>query len=229
MKKGDIVYLSYTGRIKETGEIFDVTDEETAKKEGVYNPEVKYGDIPVIVGAGFLLPGLDEALLEMKPGEKRHIELTPSKAFGERRPELVKLLPLSEFEKQNIEATPGSYITVNGVRGRILSVSGGRVSVDFNHPLAGKTLSYDIEIKRAVEKTEEKILAVVKYFTGADDSQISLSISNSTAEVEIKGMEIAKRVKNAIVSTVFQWVEGIEKVRFVESYSKQEFKAEKKK
>jgi FKBP-type peptidyl-prolyl cis-trans isomerase 2 len=91
MQKGDFVYISYVGRIKESGEIFDTTSEEIARKEGVYNPEIKYEDVPIIIGAGFVIPGLDEELEKMNVGEKKIVEIEPKKAFGERREDLIKL------------------------------------------------------------------------------------------------------------------------------------------
>ncbi|HLC76688.1 MAG TPA: peptidylprolyl isomerase, partial [archaeon] len=61
MQKGDFVKIAYVGRL-ETGEIFDLTDAETAKKEGIYNSKIIYRDLPVVVGARFLIKGLDSAL-----------------------------------------------------------------------------------------------------------------------------------------------------------------------
>ncbi|MCS7123542.1 MAG: FKBP-type peptidyl-prolyl cis-trans isomerase, partial [Candidatus Aenigmarchaeota archaeon] len=71
MNTGDFVYIDYVGRIKDTGEIFDLTKEDLAKKEGIYKPEIKYKPIPIIVDAKFILSGLNKALKEMKVGEKR--------------------------------------------------------------------------------------------------------------------------------------------------------------
>ena len=224
MQKGDIVYISYIGKIKESGEIFDLTDEELAKKENVYNPEAKYGDIPIIVGAGFVLPGMDEVLLQMQVGEKRKVELKPDKAFGERKAELIKLIPISAFKQQKIDATPGSYVTINGIRGRIASVAGGRVKVDFNHPLAGKVLEYDLEIKRQVTEMPEKIFAIVRYFTGAEKDGVEIKIDGDSVDIEVKGIEVVKKLRDGMADTIFKWVDGIKKVRFVETHLKPEQK-----
>jgi len=222
MQKGDFVYISYVGRIKESGEIFDVTCEEIARKEGVYNPEIRYGDIPVIVGAGFVIPGLDEALEKMNVGERKVIEIEPSRAFGERREDLIRLIPETEFKKQNIDVKVGDFVSVNGITGRVLSINAGRVKVDFNHPLAGKALVYEVEIKKHVTDTKEKIYAVLKYFLNLDENVANVKIENDVAEIEIKGMQIASRVKENIVRTIFQWVSEIRKVKFSEIYEKSE-------
>jgi FKBP-type peptidyl-prolyl cis-trans isomerase SlyD len=222
MQKGDFVYISYVGRIKESGEIFDTTSEEIARKEGVYNPEIKYGDVPVIVGAGFVIPGLDEALEKMNVGEKKVIEIEPQKAFGERREDFIKLIPETEFKRQNIDVKVGDFVSVNGITGRVLSINSGRVRVDFNHPLAGKALVYEVEIKKQITDTKEKIYAILKYFSNLDESVANVKIENGLVEIETKGIQIASRVKESIVKTIFEWIKEINKVKFSEVYEKSE-------
>ena len=70
MNSGDFIRIDYVGKIKESGEIFDITKEDAAKQEGIYNPQFKYGPVPVIIDANFVLPGLNEVLKEMKVGDK---------------------------------------------------------------------------------------------------------------------------------------------------------------
>ncbi|MFH0710977.1 MAG: FKBP-type peptidyl-prolyl cis-trans isomerase, partial [Candidatus Aenigmatarchaeota archaeon] len=91
------------------------------KKEGIYNPEFKYGPIPVIVDANFVMPGLNEVLKEMKVGEKKTVEVPPENGFGKRFPDLIKLIPESKFREQDIDPTPGQTITMNKAKGVILS------------------------------------------------------------------------------------------------------------
>jgi len=220
MQKGDFVYIKYIGKIKESGEIFDLTDEEIAKKEGIYNPEFKYGEIPIIVGAGFVIKGLDEELEKMNVGEKRIVEILPEKAFGERRDDLIKLIPESEFKKQNIEPKVGEFININGISGRIVSISGGRVKVDFNHPLAGKTLVYEIEITKQVTDLKEKIYCILKYFSNLDEATAKVNIENENVEIEIKDIKIASRLKEEIVKNIFTWIKEIKKVKFSEVFEK---------
>jgi len=164
MKVGDVVYIDFVGRIKDTNEIFDLTNEEVAKKEGIYNPNYSYKPIPVVVGFGMVVKGLDEALLGMNVGEEKVIEVPPEKAFGYRNENLVKTFNLSDFKKQDVEVKPGEYVNINGILGKVISVSGGRVMVDFNHPLAGKTLVYNVKIVKKVEDEVEKVKAVLELY-----------------------------------------------------------------
>ena len=153
MKKGDMVEVSFTGKDKNTGRVLDTTDEKTAKEAGILREKGVYKPIPVIVGQGELLKGLDEALQEMKVGEKKTIELSPEKAFGERKAELVGLVPLQEFKNKKLTPVPGMMVNINDRVGRVQSVSGGRVRLDFNHELAGKELTFEIELL-TIEKAE---------------------------------------------------------------------------
>jgi len=217
MKSGDFVYIDYTARINDSGEVFDTTKEDVARKEGIFNERVKYGPLPLIIDAGFTIAGLNEAIKEMNVGEKKKVLIPPEKAFGERNEELVKLIPEARFKEQDVDAIPGSYVMVNNLRGKIISVDGGRVKVDFNHPLAGKTLEYEIEIVKKVEEKEEKVRAIVDYFTGLED--VNVKISEKEVEVEAKA-EIEGRIKAAIASQIIKWIEGIETVKFIDVFRK---------
>jgi FKBP-type peptidyl-prolyl cis-trans isomerase 2 len=221
MKPGDFVEVEYIGRIKETGQIFDLTKEDVAKKEDVYSPKATYGPVVLIVGADFILKGLDKALRDMKVGDKKNVEIPPEGAFGEKKTELVQLLPLAKFKEQNLDPTPGAIVNIGVMKGRIVTVSGGRVKVDFNHPLAGKTLEYDIEIKSRLTGNVEKVKAVVNYFTGI--SEVDVEYKNGEVEIEIKKrVDVTRPVKSMVAQAVVKWCDA-DKVKFVEAFEKKEF------
>ena len=163
MQKGDFVRIEYIGRL-ETNEIFDLTDEELAKKENIYNPNARYKPVPVIVGAGFIIPGIDKALLEMNVNEKKKIEIEPEDGFGIRDPKMVRVVPKSAFKEMKSEPKQGMIVDFSGVRGRIQSVAAGRITVDFNNPMAGKKLIYELEVKEKIEDDVEKIKAISEFF-----------------------------------------------------------------
>ncbi|MEM5802000.1 MAG: FKBP-type peptidyl-prolyl cis-trans isomerase [Candidatus Aenigmatarchaeota archaeon] len=219
MKTGDFIYIDYVGRVKDTGEIFDLTIEEVARKEGVFNPNIKYKPVPIVVDAGFVIKGLDEALKEMKVGEKKTIEIPPEKAFGERDENLIRLIPLSLFKEKNIDSTPGSYVMINNIRGRIISNDGGRVKVDFNHPLAGKKLQYDVEIKKEIIDISEKIKAIIYYFSGIEFDEILVEIKGKIVEIKFdKKISLNLNLESKIADEIKKWIKDVEKVRFVSEY-----------
>ena len=219
MKEGDFIRIDYVGRIKESGLIFDLTNEEIAKKENIYNPQVKYGPLPVIIGSKFLIKGLEDTLKEMKVGEKRNLLLKPDQAFGQRSEKLVKLVPESEFTKQNMVPYQGMLVNIKNLQGRVMSVSGGRVKIDFNHPLAGKELEYDLEIKEQITDKKEKAKAVLEFFykiTGKEEVKVEKDLVELTIDPV---NDLPMKVKEEIAKIIVKWIEGVKKVRFIEEYS----------
>ena len=212
MQKGDFVKVSYVGRL-ESGEIFDLTDSEVAKKEGIYSPKTAYGDLPVIVGAKFLIKGMDNALLELNAGDKKDIEVVPEDGFGERDAKLVRTVPRKFFRDQKVEPRQGMIVDFGGTKGRIQSVDAGRIRVDFNNPLAGRVLKYNIELKEKIDQPEAQVKSVLEFF-------------GANAEPKIEGKEVTINVrlpgqlKEKVSSLVIEYVEGVEKVNFVESFEK---------
>lgn len=203
MQTNDFIKVSYSAKLKETGQEFD-----------------KSGDIsiPIIVGAGFTLKGLEDALMEMNVGEKRTIEIPPEKAFGAKDAKLIKLIPISEFRKQDTKPYPGMIVESGNLRGKVLSASGGRVKIDFNHPLAGRTLIYDLEIKERIEKIEDKIKAIIEIYIKTIDEKITVSINDKEVEIGIPPL-INSLYKKKIADDVMKFL-GFEKVKFVESFEK---------
>ena len=146
IKEGDFIRLDYTGKVKETGDIFDSTSEEVAEEAGLKTENKTFGPIPIAVGVGHVLKGLDAGLVGMEAGEKKTIEVKPEDAFGPRDPKMIQLIPMGEFRRQNIKPQVGMNITLEGHTGKIRNISGGRVTVDFNHELAGKTLIFEVSV-----------------------------------------------------------------------------------
>jgi FKBP-type peptidyl-prolyl cis-trans isomerase 2 len=157
----DFVKIKYEGKIKETGHTFDKGD-----------------DLCIIVGAGHVLKGLDREIAGMKAGEKKTVEIKPEDGLGSRKPEFVKVVPLSEFKKHDTKPMPGMVLKADNREGRVLSVSGGRVKIDFNHPLAGKVLVYDVEVKEKVEKDDDKIKGLIGFYTKVGPEQLTVNISD---------------------------------------------------
>jgi len=219
MNSGDLVYIDYVGRIKDTGEIFDLTKEDVAKNKKIYDEKIRYKPIPVVVDGNFVVNGLNEAIKGMKVGEKKTVEIQPEKAFGPRLPDLARLIPEARFKEQDIDAMPGSFVTINRLRGKILSIDGGRVRIDFNHPLAGKTIVYDLEIKSEVKDAVEKISAIFYYFTGIEKEDAEIIIAGDTAEVKLKKRcDIAGDTKQIIASVVLKWNKELKRVKFSETF-----------
>ncbi len=194
MEKGSFIKISYTGRVKD-GKVFDTTNEEIAKKENIYDEKRVYHPLPIVVGEKQVIEGLEEAITGMKINESKRVEIPPEKAYGKRDPNLVRLVPMRIFKKQGINPVPGIPITLDGKLARIQTVAGGRVMVDFNHELAGKTLIFDIKIVDEAKTIEDKVKFLIeRSFNNSENFEIK--ISEKSLEVTIP--EIAYKDRNIL-------------------------------
>jgi FKBP-type peptidyl-prolyl cis-trans isomerase SlyD len=219
MQKGEIVLVNYTGKDTNTGKTIETTREETAKKEGIFNEKLIYKPMPIAVGKGEIIKGIDEALEQMKEGEERTLEVKPEKGFGERKSELVRVFPLMEFKKRNIQPFPGLIVDVDELRGRVQTVSGGRVRVDFNHELAGRTLEYKLKVEKIVKEKKEKIEVLFeKYFPFVKDQKIELKEGIVEVSIPARFSAQSAALKPHYSEKILEVVEGIKKVKFVEEF-----------
>ena len=163
LKRKDFIEIEFTGKIKD-GEIFDSNIKKDLEK---INPDSKPKPLIFCLGEDMFLKAIEDFLISKDVGEYK-IELQPEKAFGNRDSKLVQMIPMKIFNEQKVNPVPGAMFNFDNRIAKILTVSGGRVMVDFNNPLAGKTVVYDIKVLRKVEDTNEKIKALIEFFTKKD-------------------------------------------------------------
>jgi FKBP-type peptidyl-prolyl cis-trans isomerase SlyD len=231
VKKGDFLRLEYTGRVQETDEVFDTTIEKVAEEEGIQLENKIYGPIPIIVGAGHVLKGIEDSLIDMDEGDEKEIEIPPSEGFGERDPKLIQLIPMSEFRKQSIKPQVGMSITSEGSTGKIRSISGGRVRVDFNHELAGKTLQYQIKVQKIIEDDVEKIRSMIdlhypnpnidstKHIVQIEDEKVVIYMDEMTKFDKKPYMDITF-ARFRIARDIWENMDNVDKVEFVDVFEK---------
>lgn len=111
-------------------------------------------------GAGNIIPGLEKELEGREPGEKVQTTVTPEEGYGEVQAQLVQEVPRDSF--QGVESIePGMQFQAQTEGGPLMvtvtQVEGDSVTVDGNHPLAGQTLNFDVEIAEVREASEEEI------------------------------------------------------------------------
>ncbi|MBS3167267.1 peptidylprolyl isomerase [Candidatus Woesearchaeota archaeon] len=208
-KKNDFIEVEYTGVLKENNLVFDTTHEEIAKKANIYSKETKYGPRVICMGNGFLIKGLEEDIEKNGLG-KRSVELIAENAFGKKDPKLLQLVSMSNFKKQNIYPYPGLQINLDGMMGLVRTVSGGRVVVDFNHPLSGKDIKYEINIIKSVTDVKAKAEAILKGFINKPEIKYEnniLEIKNKLNKniikfIEMKLKELIPEIKEIKTSTL---------------------------
>ncbi len=163
--------IEYTGKIKRTGRIFDTTDKEKAKEEDIYNEKFNYGS-KTITDEEEMVEGVIEALKDMDEEQEKTIELPPEKAYGKRDPSKVDMVPKKDFEDTKVNPAPGLRVLLDGKPAKIQTVSGGRVRVDFNNPLAGKNLKYDLKLIEKIKEDEEKAGSLSKKLLDLEEDEI---------------------------------------------------------
>ena len=143
LQKKDFIEIEFTGKVKD-GEIFDSNIKQDLEK---LDSKATPKPLVFCLGEGMFLKGVDDFLIGKEIG-KYKIELTPESAFGNRDSSLVKMIPLKVFKQHNVNPVPGTVFNFDNRMAKILTVSGGRVMVDFNNPVAGKEVVYNIKIKK---------------------------------------------------------------------------------
>ena len=231
LEKGDIAHIDYDLWIVGPGEaktLHETTHADVAKAADTYEEKRAYAAIPVIVGHGRIPKGLDEALLGMPVGETKEFVIPPDKGAGERDPKLVKLYPIREFYKKDIEPSQGLEVHMDGRHGVIMAVTAGRVRVDFNNPLAGRTLQYKVTVTKRAESAEEKARGILDLDYGLGE-QFKVFVKEGGAEADLFLPDVCKTderwfaSKFRVVADLREFA-AIPKVRFVEEYEKKEEK-----
>lgn len=146
-KMGDNVTVDYVLTLK-NGTVVDTSLQAEAVKAGL-PPRPSYEPFQLTIGAGQVIPGFEEAIIGMKVGQEKTVELPPAKAYGERKPEGIISVPKKTLAQNNITAEVGQGIALQtGQRGIITAVNETDATIDFNHPLAGQTLVFRIILKK---------------------------------------------------------------------------------
>lgn len=223
IKKKDFVEIEYTGRLKENNLVFDTTDEKAAKENKIFSEDSEYKPIVICIGEGHVLKGLDEKL-EGKELGKYTIELAPEQAFGKKDPKLMQLIQTNKFLQQGIRPVPGLQINMDGLIGTVRSVSGGRTIMDFNHPLSGKDVVYEVKVNKIVTDEKEKISAMIKRLLGLKNVKVDVKDKKTNVMVEKK---LPEEVVDALKKKIIELVD-MKEVQFSFEEEKQTEKKENK-
>jgi len=197
--KKKMVSLSFTGKELLENKVFDTTSENVAKANNIFNPKMKYVPYSIILGEKEFLPLIEKEVEKMSEGEERIVKLSVKDSFGERKADLVRVVPLKVFIDQKIKPVPGLVVGVGDYTGKVQSVSGGRVRVDFNNPLAGREIEYKVKLEKEFKDKKEIAGEFFKkyyaYIPGAKREIKENVLYITLSAVEIKNL---KNVNNTI-------------------------------
>jgi len=135
VKQGDTVRIHYTGTLND-GSVFDSSQGRDP--------------LEFAVGSGQIIPGLDKALPGMSAGDKKTVNVPADEAYGPRNPDATQAVPREQIPAE-IPLEPGTQLQMQTPQGQVVpvtvaEVSDDSVTLDANHPLAGKDLTFDIEL-----------------------------------------------------------------------------------
>jgi len=136
VQQGNAVKVHYTGKLKD-GTVFDSSRE---REEA----------LGFTVGEGQVIEGFEEAVVGMEPGDEKTAEIPPAKGYGPRREDLVVEVEQGQIS-EDVEPQVGQQLQLRLEDGRqvpvvVTNVENGQVTIDANHPLAGKDLVFEIEL-----------------------------------------------------------------------------------
>lgn len=143
ISNNSLVKIHYKGTL-EDGSVFDSSEGQEPLK--------------FIFGVGMIIPGLEEGILGLKVGDKKVIKIESNKAYGPYMEQAVQEVPKEHFP-ENIDLKVGLQLAANGPNGQmpitIKEIKDSSVIVDFNHALAGKDLTFDVEVIEVSQASEE--------------------------------------------------------------------------
>jgi len=226
MKNPRLIFAEFDAWIQESGELFDTTHADVAKESKIFNEKATYEPLPLLVGRARLFPGLERSLIDAEEGKEYEIVIPPEDGAGPRDPKLVDLFPIREFLKQDIMPEVGLQVTVKNKSGYISAVTAGRVRVDFNNRLAGKTLKYKYKIVSEPIENKEKFEAVLKMDYGSHEG-FSIEFQDNVATIKLP--DVCKYDQKWLLAkyrvvTDLREVLNLDVIQFIEEYTKAEKK-----
>ena len=206
IKDGDFVRVNFTGKIKETDDVFDTTYDEIAQEAEIFDENKTYKPIPIVVGGNHLLPAIEKEIVGLDAGDRKTVEVDSENGFGPRDPKAIQLIPMKEFKKQGMTPYPG---------------------------MRGKDLVYDVEVTEIIDDPEEKIKSMIELHysnPNVDLDKTEISIEDGIVNIQLD--EMAKFDQQSYMDVTFArfriakdiWenIEEVTKVNFVDAFEKRE-------
>ena len=211
MEKGSFIKINYVESIQLTGRVTDTNIESTAREAGIYHDDepLRYTPLPVIVGSGRPVKGVDEELAKMAVGNSKDFDVAPDLAYGPRDTKLMDMVPLSFFKKQGMTPVRGLPVRTRRGLAIVRSTSGGRISLDYNHPLAGQSMHYHVEVVEEASGVETKIRWLLQMrLAGIDAETHVVEVVGDIARIELNTGDLDPRAEPAIRKLVEQDISG---------------------
>ncbi len=181
------VKIDYTARLKENSKVFDTTLEDIARSERIFDEKRTYKPLLCRVGdEKFLIPGLTRSLVGLELNSPQTFEIVAIDAYGERDSKKIEMVPTKRLRKANLDPRVGNRVQLAGRSGTIIWVGGGRSRIDFNHPLAGKDLIFDVTVVEHLEEEEQIRKEIIsRRFPGINMDEITIEVSEDPDTISV--------------------------------------------
>ena len=176
MEDGAIIHVDYDLFSGETGDLIETTREEIAKEHEMHQEGRSYTPMVCIVGTGNLIAGFEAALKNAKIGKEVEVEIAPADAYGEKDASLVETISIDKLRRAVQDPNSlylGAPVNINGRQGYLSYLAAGRARIDYNHPMAGKTLKYVFTVIKEVKGKEDKVLGLLESNSGHSGFEVS--------------------------------------------------------
>jgi FKBP-type peptidyl-prolyl cis-trans isomerase 2 len=228
-KSGELVRLEYDLWAEGGGrtDLIDTTHEEVAQQASVPVSEgAHWGPRPHMVGGEYFPGAIEAALTGAKIGEEFEREFAPGEAFGERDPKLIELFSmheisrLPEMRREDAHLDLGTILTIEGRRGRVVTLTAARVRVDFNPPFSGRKVRAKFKVLERISDPAEQARGILELLYGRG-SEFHVEIRDKTltlripdrSKFDISWMAAKPRVVDRLRSQLHP-----ETIRIVEEY-----------
>jgi FKBP-type peptidyl-prolyl cis-trans isomerase 2 len=222
VKNGDFIKIDYNEYVDD--QVILTTDKELATAKGIYDEETQYGPRLIVVGSGQISQGFEEDIIGKEIGYSGRVEVPPEKAFGMRDPNKVETVSITRFKEE--KPMVGMRVGVDGKYGVVTRIIGRKVSIDFNHLLADKTIVYEYKILESIEDRQEKLKSMVKTFARMDlVSEIKDDVAVITVPWELSYYKEWLMIRRGLADMILQHL-GLKEVDFVEKHTGEKISAE---
>jgi FKBP-type peptidyl-prolyl cis-trans isomerase 2 len=222
VKNGDFIRIDYTESVD--GQVIASTDKDIATEKGIFSEEAQYGPHLIVIGAGQLVKGFEDDLIGKEIGYSGKVELAPENAFGLRDVKKIEIIPINRFKEK--KPVPGMRVGVENRVGTVTRVIGRKVNVDFNHPLAGRTIVYEYKIQENIEDQLEKLKALIKTFAHMElEAEIKDDVAIITVLWELSYYKEWLMIRRGLADMIIQHL-GLKEVDYVEKHTGEKVRAE---
>ena len=184
MNDGDFIELSFEMRAGQDKKLISTSKEDLAKKEDIFDDKKKYKNAVIVIGTEGLFKEINDSFKEAEIGKEYEVTVPAKDAYGMRDNKNIKVVPMREFQRNKINPEIGKEVNINNKSGKIISVTPGRVLIDYNHELAGKDLYYKYQVVKIIDDIKDKVNAIIDMdYTDSED--FTVNIENDLISIQI--------------------------------------------